>query len=270
MLHIPRTVAILGCVLMCLAQPTLADSLPDGFSNHKFNDGNDPVTKGGVTTFTLKNRQCSDIDYGDGRGENDCRNGMVRSTVLGRPTARLGQSFEYRFELRVVPPLSYAGFQNPEHLGHLSTGRDSRLRLATWEGNKLHNWLYQMKLEARRGVTFMDRVCFDRYAMTNWNSFVFQVGWESDKTGWSKAFCNDRLIWSQERVATSQPSQCYVANLCEPGVRKNPTEFIFILGPLMSGVGADWARYGFKSQFTDFESPITVQFRNMAIRRVKR
>jgi len=63
-----------------------ADPLPKGFERHKFNGSVRPEVKDGVTRFEIFDRQCSNVDYGDGRGENDCRNGNVRSTIAIRET----------------------------------------------------------------------------------------------------------------------------------------------------------------------------------------
>lgn len=80
-------------LLAFVAGAASADPHPAGLRNHKFNPL-DPVTENGVTTFTIHDRQCSTVLYGDGRGENDCHNGNVRSILTAGFRERLGQSVE--------------------------------------------------------------------------------------------------------------------------------------------------------------------------------
>ena len=123
-----------------------------------FNGPHQPTTTGGVTTFQIFDQQCSTRDYGDGRGENDCHNGNVRSALLGGDH-RLGQAIEYRFEVWVDPSLSYKGFYNSHAVGFLPGAHDSRLRIASWEGNLLHNFLFMLKLDETDGITFLGKQC---------------------------------------------------------------------------------------------------------------
>lgn len=71
------------------ASSALADKFPADFKNHGLNGPVRPVTKGGITTFQIFDRKCSSVDYGDGRGENDCHNGNIRSTLIG-PDGKTG------------------------------------------------------------------------------------------------------------------------------------------------------------------------------------
>src|SRR5690606_23531323 len=84
--------------------------------------------------------------------------------------------------------------------------------------------------------------------------------------GWIKVTCNDEVVYLAEGVATNQAPNCYVGIHCEPGVRKNPDRFLFVLGMIMDGWGMEWARYGFSSQFSKIQPEgITVRMRNVAI-----
>ena len=123
-----------------LTHPALAtnDRPPKGFSNHKFNDGHNPSTKDGITTFIIRDKQCSHIDYGDGRGENDCHNGNVREVFSYCCQAKMGQAVSYKFDVLIDPSFAYSGFYNDHSLGFIADGLDSRLRIASWEGQFLH------------------------------------------------------------------------------------------------------------------------------------
>jgi len=67
-------------------------------------------------------------------------------------------------------------------------------------------------------------------------------------------------------VATNQSPHCYITNQCEPGVDKHPNKFIYILGPVMAGIGPEWGKHGKPSQFTEIQgSGIVVKMRNISI-----
>lgn len=250
-----------------LASAVQAETLPSGWQSHRFNGDNQPSVDNGIVTFQLFDRVCSDIDYGDGRGENDCVNGNVRSAIYptGRQ-ARLGDAVEYRFNLRIDPSFALAPFHNPEAIDLLPGGSDSRLRIASWEGPLLHNFIYLMKADAGNGVTFLGHQCQSPAAFGNWVSVSMTILWASDETGWIKLTCDDRLVYVDESVATNQAPHCYAANVCEPGKSKNPRSFQFLLGPVIGGYGQDYARYGFSSPFIEIqEGGILIQVRDMAV-----
>ena len=255
------TLSVWFLLLCFISAPAQAASHPAGLTNHKFNGPSKPVTEAGITTFHIKNEGCSTVDYGDGRGENDCANGNVRSAIGAGNWDRLGQTVEYRFDIRVDP-----GFNYPGRYSHEGRRWHSNLRIASWEGPLLHNFLYILQLDSRRGVTFLDEVCIPADRLSEWNSFSMTVRWAGDQRGWIKVACNGDVIYLAEGVATNQAPHCYVGIHCEPGKRKNPDRFLFILGMVMDGWGTEWARYGFSSQFSEIQPEgITVRMRNIAI-----
>lgn len=94
-----------------------------------------------------------------------------------------------------------------------------------------------------------------------------KVRWASDRRGWIRVACNGKTIHLAEGLATNQAPHCFVTNQCEPGRKKNPTKFLFALGPVMSGFGPEWEKYGKLSQFTKIQpSGITLQMRNVAVK----
>lgn len=257
--------------LLFVTMPTIvfAGSPPKGFSRHQFN-AMKPITKDGVTTFQIHDKQCSKVDYGDGRGESDCYNGNVRSTLLYSPDARLNQTLEYRFDVWIDPKLSYGGFYNDHSVGYLRNSHDSRLRIASWEGQYLHNFLYMLKVDRQAGITFLGSKCQASNQFGEWVTFSMKIRWAADKRGWITVSCGGEVIYSKKDIATNQAPHCYITNQCEPGKHKNPTRFTYILGPVMAGFGNEWKKYGRSSQFTDISPEgITVKLRNLSVSRTK-
>ena len=99
---------LIACAVLPFAS-SIATAHPPGFEDHRFNDKNNPVTEGDVTTFKLQHGQCSNVDFGDGRGETDCKKGNIRSILAYRPNGKMGQSVDIRFDLRIDPSFAYPG-----------------------------------------------------------------------------------------------------------------------------------------------------------------
>jgi hypothetical protein len=260
-----RLWATLFLTLMACASAR-ADSLPFGFKANDFNGSGKPVTKGGITTFQIFDQQCSKVNYHDDRGESDCTNGAVRSSAAYSPQAKMGQTLEYRFDIQVNSDFTYAGYPNTFAEGFYPDGWDSRLRIASWEGPLLHNFLYMIKVDARNGVSFLARQCQAPDKFGSWLKFSMKIHWASDNTGWIKVNCDDRIIYADEGIATDQPPQCYITNICEPDIIKHPKNVLLVLGPVMAGFGYEWQKYGLPSPFTPIQkNGITIRFRNISI-----
>lgn len=86
---------------------------------------------------------------GDGRGESDCLNVNVLSTIRYIRNTRIGESVEYKFDFRLDPGLEYKGWYNMAATGYYPESWDSQLRLATWEGEYLHNFIYILKADKK-------------------------------------------------------------------------------------------------------------------------
>ncbi len=250
-----------------LAQPVLADGLPRGFALHKFNPPNQqPVTRDGVTTFHIDNEVCSKTLYGDGRGESDCKNGNVRSVLIYQPEARMGQERSYRFDIQVDPSFAYAGFEDPNSAGMLPDAWNSDLRIASWEGEFVHNFIYRVSVDKTKGVTFLGRQCQAPEDFGKWVSFRMDVKWSGRDDGWVKVSCNDRVIYAAEALATNQAPHCWPHNQCEPGIAKNPKTMLFILGTVFQGNGTDWKKSKKPGLFNTIQpGGITIRTRNMAV-----
>jgi hypothetical protein len=264
-------VVSLAAAMLASSAGALADAHPKGFSSHRFNGSAKPVTKAGITTFQVFDRKCSTVDYGDGRGESDCYNGNVRSTLVRSPDARLNESLDYRFDIWIDPSFAYPGFFNDHSIPFLQGGIDSRLRIASWEGTFLHNFLYMLKADGTNGLTFLGKQCQAGKEFGTWVTFSMKIRWTADKTGWISVACNDKVIYAEKSTATNQAPHCYITNQCEAGIRKNPKRFIFILGPVMAGFGHEWKKYSKPSPFTEIQPEgITVRMRNISVKKVQR
>lgn len=260
-------ILVSAVILVVLAVTSaVADPHPTGFEPHKFNGSHAPVTEDGVTTFRIDNEQCSSVDFGDGRGESDCLNGTVRSVLFSSPQAELGQTREYRFDVRVDPSLAYEGYFNDDSIGFEPRGWDSLLWLASWEGTFLHNFIYILKASKRTGITFAGEQCQAPENLGEWVSFSMKVKWGNDDKAWIVVTCDDRYVYVAEGAPSNVAPDCYIQNQCVAGEVRNPRKLLFIPGIKLSGWGYEWQKMGKISQFIPVQADgITVQMRNLAV-----
>lgn len=246
--------------------PVSADPHPKGFEPHKFNASTPPVTENGVTTFHIENGECSNVDFGDGRGESDCINGTVRSVFAHMPRAELGQIVEYRFDVRVDASIAYDGFYNVDSTGYEPNAWDSNLWLASWEGTSLHNFIYILKVSKKTGITFDGKVCQAPEQLGEWVSFSMKVKWGADDKAWVAVTCDDRYVYVSEDAPSNVAPACYVQNQCVVGEVRSPKSLLFIPGVKMNGWGHTFAETGHDSPLIDIQPEgITAQMRNLAV-----
>lgn len=126
-----------------------------------------------------------------------------------------------------------------------------------------------LKADNTHGLTFLGKNCQEVKDFGKWVRFSLTVNWSLEPTGNILVSCNNKVIYKRSEFATAINPQCYIANQCEPGKLKYPTEIYFVLGPVMAGFGPDWIqkkKFGMKSQFTDIQdSGIEVRVRNVEI-----
>jgi hypothetical protein len=245
----------------------VADPLPSQFRAHQFNGSTPPIAEDGITTFNIRFGECSDVDYGDGRGETDCRNGNVRSNLSPRDEQRIGQSYEYAFDVWIDPSLEYEGYYNEMAEGLLPEAWDTRLRVAHWEGSSMvKGFLYKLNLDKKKGLTFLGNQCQPPEAFGTWVSFSLKVRWTADDRGWIRVMCDGRTIYADEGIATDQNPHCYIRNDCDPDRQgRHPSRITFIPGVTLMGYGFEWKEHGYP-QFWDIPEPgITVKMRNLAV-----
>lgn len=242
-----------------------ADPHPAGLKSHRFNGPTNPFTSNSITTFEIVARECSDVPYKNGTSESDCRNGNVRSVITGDFTERLGQRVEYKFDIRAREPISYKSWNNSHAIGHLPAAQDSRLHIAQWQGPANKSFIYMLKLDGTRGVTFLGQPCFSIEELKGWNTFSLKTKWANDDKGWVVVKCNDDIVYFKDGVPTNRPDFCFITNECTPGQTINPKKIQFALGPVMKGFGPEWKQYSKPSPFTDFPKPIRFEVRDVSI-----
>ncbi len=243
----------------------VADTHPAGLRPSPFNGSTKPMTSNGITTFEIVARECSNVGYNNGSGESDCPNGNVRSVITGHFTEGLGQRVEYKFDIRAQDPISYKVWNNSHAAGNLPSSQDSRLHIAQWQGPAKKSFVYMLKLDGTRGVTFLGQPCFSIEDLKDWNTFSLKTRWANDNKGWVVVKCNDNIVYLKEGAPTNRPDFCFITNECEPGRTMNPKKIQFALGPVMKGFGPEWKKYSKPSQFTDFPTPIRFNVRDVSI-----
>ena len=247
--------------------PARADPHPRGFSDYELNGPVAPVTEDGVTTFHIVDRGCSDFTYGDGRGESDCLNGNIKSVLKRTPNAEIGAAYQYAFDVWVDPSLDFSAAYEDQSVGFIANGMDSRLRVASWEGpSTIKSFVYMLKLDSTRGLTFMGNVCQPAAALGEWVHFDMKVRWAADDRGWVKVTCDDRLVYFDEAVRTNVSPQCYLINECNPEAKIDPRAMNFLVGPALNGLGHSWKENGWDSQFIKIQPDgITVKMKNITV-----
>jgi hypothetical protein len=263
-----RSVVIVMTFLLSLllGWSALADPLPKGFESHKFNASIKPVAKDGIVTFHVIPNDCSKVDYGDGRGESDCKNGNTKSIIRKLRDARLGETLDYRFDVLVDPGFAYPGYLQRDAVRFRPGGWDSQLRIASWEGPFIKNFIYMFKLDAKEGINFFARQCQAPQQFGQWVSISLKVHWANNDTGWVKATCDDKIIYADEGSSSTAQLQCYLANECQPGVTRDPKSFNFSLGLALNGFGQDWQKNGLKSPFSQIQPDgLTIKMRNISV-----
>lgn len=228
-----------------------------------------PVTQSGITQFGLRSGQCSAKPYPWDRGENDCRNGNIRSS-LDKKWTPLGKSVRYAFDFWIEPGVKYRGYSNSLANGYLAGGWDTRLRIAAWLGDGKHNYLYQLKLDGVSGVRFVGKTCAGPREFGRWISFEMLVRWSRTKDGVLQVKCNGNLIFSMAgKPTTIDVPHCYITNLCNPKLGNDPRQIGFELGLVMQGFGPEWKKYGKPNPFTTFEGEIGVKVRNVQLQSIR-
>lgn len=262
-MHLLTTAALLW---LAVVTPDTGFAAPAGFSEGR-NSAVTPKTRGGEVTFTLTRGQCQSRPYGDGRGESDCKNGNSRSQFNAKKKQRLGQTYEYAFDLWIDPGFRYNG------RGWGKVNYRSRLWIAEWQReNTIKNHMYEMYLDSRNGVTFEDKVCVPPSRFGQWNSFVLQVKWSNGPDGAMQVLCNDRVIYAR-KGPNAVPPGCGEPwkQQCKPELQDLSKPILWSVGPSLKGHGMDYARFGFPSPFPPFpDSGLTMKMRNLYVGRLRR
>ncbi|HVZ12940.1 MAG TPA: hypothetical protein VG894_00620 [Bauldia sp.] len=245
-----------------------AGSAPPGFDVYHLNGPkSQPVTQDGVTTFHITPGDCNKTVKLALASETDCSTRSVHGNIHRTRDAKLGESFEYAFDVWTDPGFVYPGLYRTgnEALPYRPGGWDSQLRIATWEGPYRKDFIYMLKLDATKGYTFMGKECAPPSAFGQWVHFSMKVHWANDSTGWVKVTCDDRVVYLAEGVATTKQTQCYVQNECLPGTVHDPKTINFLLGPALLGDGSRAKETG-HAEFVKLQPDgINMKMRNIVV-----
>jgi hypothetical protein len=258
------------CALLCwvaIFGVANADPLPVGFQESRLNASNGPVVSSGEITFHIVPQDCSNVDYGN--GETDCITGSTKNNIFYEKPANLGDTVEYKFDIWVDPAFSYQGYSQGETTRFGGKGRDSRLRIASWEGPARKNFIDMVKLDLSKGISFRFQQCQAPADFGKWVTFSMKVRWASDERGWIKVTCDDRVVFFAEGVVTNEQVHCYYGNECDPErPLKNAKQFFFQVGLGMAGWGPNWKDLTGPTigPFTAFdEAGLTIKMRNISV-----
>jgi hypothetical protein len=245
-----------------------AGSAPPDFDLYHLNGAkSQPVTKDGVTSFHITPGDCNKTVTYNGN-ENDCLTRGTHGALHRTRDAKLGESFEYAFDIWTDPGFVYPGLYRTgnDALPYSPGGWDSQLRIASWEGPYRKDFIYMLKLDATKGYTFMGRECAPPSSFGRWVHFSMKVHWANDDTGWVRATCDDRVVYLAEGVPTTTQTQCYATNECLPGTVHDPKTINFILGPVIMGDGSRAKQVG-HAEFVPLQPDgINMKARNIVMR----
>ncbi len=202
-----------------------------------------PVFQEPEVVFTVRQGDCSSAT--DHRGTSDCATRTTRSVIsTGKVWEQgvdwqLGHQYLYSFEFWVDPNLGYRGYRTRD--AALTKGSSSRLSIARWEGaERPNNQLFDLKVDATRGVTFLGRTCVPPSEFGRWHRFNMRIRWANDDTGFLEVRCDGSLhtgppIYARSGFPTNQALHCFRGNNCDPGVVRDPRRFNMQLGIVFDG-----------------------------------
>ncbi len=127
----------------CQSTPAFADPLPDGFGLDKFNASQAPTTANGITTFHVIPGDCSDVDYGDGRGGERLQEWQWRSrssATSGTPSSVNRSSTNSTSRSIRASNMPASSSLTPCRSGQ-AAGTARCGSLASWEGEFIKNFV---------------------------------------------------------------------------------------------------------------------------------
>jgi hypothetical protein len=247
-------------LIFFIAPPAFADA-PRGFSEATF-QGSKPKVSGGEVTFTLLAGQCSSKDYGDGRGESDCKNGNIRSRINANNHAKLGQTMEYSLDMWIQPGFRY------------SKGNEPRSKLTIMEWQRIYtikNHIYVLHLDSSGGVKFEDKTCFSAKQFGQWVKFNMRVKWSKEDDGFMEVLCDGKRIFALQGqnaippgCGTKAKQQCQLDKMD----LRHPIQWQ--VGPKLNGFGTVYKQFGKTSPFRPWpKDGLVMKVRNLYYGRPK-
>jgi len=213
--------------------------------------------------FRVQQGDCSTA-IKEGASRSDCTTKTTRSVIKTGESWTTPQRYILSFEFWVDPTLAYRGYANPR--ASKTDGYSSQLAIARWQGeDQPNNQLFDLKLDAKRGVTFMGKTCVPPSGFGSWHRFYMRIRWADDDTGFIEVRCDQSLysgvpVFAKSNFPTTQALDCFRENNCDPKRRINPKNFSMQLGILFDGSAGRMPRIGAQG--------LTVKMRRIVERRL--
>src|SRR4051812_13390573 len=103
-----RALLVAAVVTVLTSASHGAGSAPAGFDLYHLNGPkSQPATVGDVTTFHITPGDCNKVKYNN--NENDCINHSTHGALHRIHDAKLGESYEYAFDMWTDPGFAYQG-----------------------------------------------------------------------------------------------------------------------------------------------------------------
>jgi len=229
------------------APPEATRGLPEWFAPNFIiepRSATKPVINGREIVFRVNRGDCSTVT--DARGPSDCARRTTRSAVTTGSTWNLGEQYLLSFEFWIDPKLRHRAYSNPRAVQ--TNRRSSRLSIARWYGDRRpDNQLFDLKVDATRGVTFLGRTCIPPSQFGKWHRFDMRVRWSKGNAGFLEVRCHGNLytgapIYMRTNFPTNQPLHCFRENNCRPNVPTSPSSFEMQLGIIFDAEVANGRR----------------------------
>lgn len=224
--------AACGPVPLATTQSEASLAVPDWLPPRYYvpwNSARPPLLHEPEIKFAVRQGDCSSTN--DGGAHSDCAMGITRS-VIATEGMELGHQNHLGFEFWIDPALSYRG-----HRTGPGDGFTSRLSIARWEGiGPPDRLLFDLKVDATRGVTFLGKTCIPPTGFGSWHRFDMRIRWADDRTGFIEVRCDSRPIqagvpiFAVSNISTNQMLQCLEGNDCAANARNGPARFRMELG----------------------------------------
>ncbi len=196
-----------------------------------------PVFNEPTVTFEINRTDCPVRNCAGNKIQTTISTGKVWQEAV---EWELDQRYLFSFEFWIEPEFDYQGYQNRD--AKQTDQFSSHISIARWHGaGDLKNQLFDLKVDATRGVTFMGKVCIPPSEFGGWHRFNMRIRWANDDTGFLEVRCDGSLheglpIFAANNFPTNQALHCFKENNCEPGVEKSPRNFNMQLGLILDPV----------------------------------
>ncbi|CUH73015.1 hypothetical protein TL5120_02821 [Thalassovita autumnalis] len=167
--------------------------------------------------FHAKPGDCS--KHRDAAGPSDCATRTTRSVIAKNQIWQ--QELDFKVGQRYL--LTFDFWVDPDFI---ASGSPAKVSLARWYGSRLSQTpLFEVELDARRGVTFLGTTCVSAKDLDGWHRFSVRMRLAEDETGFVEMRCDSALkvgqpLLAKSNIVTTQPWHCAFGAPCR---RKYPT-----------------------------------------------